>query len=684
MENISSNIVEKVKQPKDPKKVVDFVVSQWKKLQENRQSQVDLATELKEWAAMNQEPMTIYNTKQDPIKGFKDNKLATVVEVMTAQVGNQSWSNVSQLFDVRSIETVTPPTQDQFSNYMEFLQATQQFEMIMQDEEAKKQIIEQGEKKADLQKKALDQALTKMKANIQFEKCFTQGDLFYGEKISKIGWKQKTIVQKLYGGKENKIDYDNADIQAIDPISFVFDTVKYVKDDMDNFKEIIKIHKRFETIESITSRKYTNQMGQVVPLYKLSKEDIQELKGSNESSTDTTDPQTDDQKIQETKVGDSYATYFVHGDFKIDGVEYKNYIAEVFADKFLIRFEPNPIYICPFIIKMDEQDPKTKRGIARLKSILDSCKMRQDYINLKQQKDFLNGNPPTAMTDKMKEAFVKPGENKFQWKPGMIIKIDELLQNAINNIKQFFFDTKGDIDNISFITAEISDNGAVNANAMGNIDTKTDVATNLKLAKEGQDIRTQKILDSIYEFALENIKAVAQILALFKSGVEVFKVKNKNVEELIAITDIIRQGQYEYTYEDRNALMNRHAKLEQAIQLIESLSNVPEMAQKFDYVECFRAGMETLEFDTPEKFLKSETTIDSVIAEFQSLQPEEQQQIIQMITQQQQQAQMQQQSQEVKDWNLQQRYGKMQMEKAQIADNPMAQQMSENMTALNE
>ena len=106
---------------------------------------------------------------------------------------------------------------------------------------------------------------------------------------------------------------------------------------------------------------------------------------------------------------------------------------------------------------------------------------------------------------------------------------------------------------------------------------------------------------------------------------------------MIAITDIIRQGQYEYRYEDRNALMNRHAKLEQAIQLIEKLSNVPEMAQKFDYEECFKMGMASIKYDNPEKLLKTATTIDGVMSEFQRLQPEEQQQIMMMLLQQAQQ-----------------------------------------------
>ena len=644
MEDIQASGVEVAKKPKNEGAIVSFVVNQWKKLQENRASQIDLAMNLQKWATMNQEPMKIYNTKQEVIDGYKDNKFTTVVEVTTAQVGNQSWTNIGQMFDVRSTETMKLPEDlmPEDINTPEFQQMQAEF-------------LKQGEEKARLQKVAIEQSLIKMGADLQIEKCFKTGDLFYGEKISWVGWKQKSLVQKLYGNRENRVDYDNADIQYVDPIAFVFDTVKYVKDDDENFKKIIKIHKRFETIESILSRKYTNQEGKQVNLYKLSKEQVAELRRSGEETTNTTEPQSDDLKMQEVKVGDAYATYFVHGDFKIEGVEYKNYIAEVFADKYLIRFEPNPIYICPFVIKMDVQDPETKRGVARLKTIYDSCVMRQMYINLKQQKDFLNGNPPTMMTVKMKNEFLK-NNRKFEWKPGMIIGIDELSQDY-NSIKPFTFDNKGDIDNISFITTEIGDNGAVNANAMGNIVSGNVKATDLNLAKQGQDIRLQQTMDSMYSFTLKNIEAVANILALFKSGIEVFKVKNKNVEELIAISDIIRQGQYEYRYEDRNALMNRKEKVDKAIEIVEKMSNAPDI--HFDYIECFKTAMESIEYDNPEKFLKSEVTAETVINEFQQLRPEEQQQIVQMVMGQAQNEQKQAQDQQVQDWNRQQRYDRM-------------------------
>lgn len=551
MDKIQSTNFDKVKKPKDPKKVAQFVVEMFNKLQQQRQTQIDEAMELQKWAAMNQEPLTIFDTKGEEVKGFKDNKFATIVEVLTAQIGNQSWTNMSQMFDVRCLETMPLPdnlTENEKINYLE-------------NEEIQKEFFLNAEEKAKKQKIALEQSLYKMNADVQLEKCFRTGDLFYGEKISQIGWKQKNIVQKLYGGKENVINYDNAHIQAVDPIAFVFDTDKYVKDDDDSFKQIVKIHKRFESIDSILSRKYTNTEGKIVNLYNLSSQDVENIKNKKEkNTTDVPDNQADDLKIKEAQVGDTYATYFMHGDFEIDGVEFKNYIAEVFADEFLIRFEPNPIYINPFIIQMDNQDPITKRGIPRLKTIIDSCKMRQMYINQKQQKDYLNSNPPAIMTGSLKNKLFK-GLSTMQWTPGLILDIDDLAQD-LNNIRKETFDTKGDIENIQFVTKEISDNGAVNANAMGNVEAGANIkATDLQLAKQGQDIRTQQTLESIYKFTLKNVEAIAQIKALFQSGIEIFNVKDKNANRLYAINDIIRQGQYEYRYEDRNALINRHSKL---------------------------------------------------------------------------------------------------------------------------
>lgn len=58
------------------------------------------------------------------------------------------------------------------------------------------------------------------------------------------------------------------------------------------------------------------------------------------------------------------------------------------------------------------------------------------------------------------------------------------------------------------------------------------------------------------------------------------------------------------------------------------------MNSKFDYVECFNTAMESIEYDNPDKFLKAEATVENVIAEYQRLEPQQQEQLNNIFMQQ--------------------------------------------------
>ena len=121
------------------------------------------------------------------------------------------------------------------------------------------------------------------------------------------------------------------------------------------------------------------------------------------------------------------------------------------------------------------------------------------------------------------------------------------------------------------------------------------------------------------------------------------------------ITNQIRQAQYEYVYEDRNALENRKTKLEQLYQVFVGAAQLPELAQQIDWKEVLVTYVEGLGWDNTDKFFKDATPAmqfseqlnqipqelqEPVIAQFS----QELQQMAQQYQQQQQQAQMQEQA----------------------------------------
>ncbi|MCQ2975120.1 MAG: hypothetical protein MJ211_09990 [Bacteroidales bacterium] len=591
----------------------EWVVSTHRKLHNNRQQQVELAQKIDTWRAINQDVNSNLKIDDKIQEGFRDAKFSTMCFIDKAQVGKESWTNIDQMYEVNATDANLPP--------------------------------DEAREITDKQKYALNKALKDSKADIEFDKAY---DYFqqWGELISWVGWQQKTILKKVadinYDGgyRDITIKEENAHMSAIDPMFFEFDTATYKPDDKDNWDSLIKIHKRFEPVSKIVNAKYFDEITQKnVPLYKLTKEQEQELK---EKDTKIDDTEQKSQLATKNIYGNSYEVLFLHGDFVFKGKEYKNYIAEVYAGKYLIRFCPNPYYICPFILVMPEVDPKTRRGIAKMKSIIYSCEQRQNEINQILKLSKLNTNPP-VIGSKTAIRNLLQGKDKgvIDWQPGMTIAVEDFA--ATNETKPITFENGYTETNIAFITNEISDNGGVNANAMGNVEKQDRKATDLNLAKAGQDTRLSKTLDVVYQFIIKNIEAFADIIALFRYGVEFIRVfdKKEQVEKIIEINDLVRQGHYQYEYNDRNAITARKDELNAIYPLLEK----GVQGGIVDGKEALKMILEVYGFDGADKIFKQDDQLAQIIAqippEMRDMAAQYLQQGIQQYQQQQEQQKMQ-------------------------------------------
>lgn len=585
MEIIENEVLKNVSKV-DENDFVQWVVKTHRKLHDNRKEQIELAKLIEEWRSINQD-----------VEGqkYKDAKFSTMCFIDKAQVSNESWTNIDQIYSVRIADGTTP--------------------------------VEQAQELTRNQKYALDHAMKESKVNLQFDKSY---DYFqqWGEMISSIGWKQKTITRKFAdiqdpsGFSEVQVEENNANMQAIDPMFFEYDTAAYKND---NWDSIVKIHKRFETVEKITNAKYYDEIsGQYVNIYKLSPEAIEEL---TQKETKIDDNEKPEELATKNLYGNAYEVLFLHGDFKFGGKEYKNYIAEVFAGKYLIRFCPNPYYITPFVIEIPEFDPKTKRGIAKMKSIIYSCMQRQDEINQSFKIGELNTNPPIiGSKSAIKELLKGKDSGVIEWKSGMTIGVQDF--NATNEMKPVTFTSEYTDRNIAFVSNEIADNGGINANAMGNVEKQDRKATDLNLAKAGQDTRLGQTLDSVYKFIIKNIEAFAEILAIFKYGSETIRIfdKKEQAEKLIEITDLIRRANYQYEYQDRNAITAERSKVEQVYPLLEKGAE----AGIVDTREALKMILEVYGFDNTDKVFMPDDMLGQTV---QSIPPEMRDMVAQQIQQ---------------------------------------------------
>lgn len=566
------------------KKISDW----WGQFHEKRRSQLETARELEKYMYFNQADRNKDKAWKSNIKEYR---IATTWDCMKSLIWKESYSNEDQLFDVQG--------------------TAQEFEEM-----------------AEKQKTALSHSLKKMKASTQLDKG-TDGWGVYGDFVYKTDWKSRKKKVKRFDPYSGLVEQElpieeNANLEAINPMFFNFDTTKYRYGDKDSWDRCPKIYKRFASIEEIKAN----------PLYTLTKE--QELELDIDEETKTTDKKSDNDLAKMKKYGELYEVLYLHGDIKFKNVLYKNVVAEVLAGKFLIFFDENPVYINPFIFGVTELDPETGRGISPLKCILELSKGKEELLNKAADIAELNANPCHWVSDTFLKEKYKNG--RVDYEPGKVLEYENSYQGGFPQAVKF--DASGIADVISVISNDISDTSSINANIMGNIETGKRTATEMQLASNGANARTAMKLDKIYQINLQIVENVAELLAMFKTEPEILMIKEKGQREAIEINNAIRQGSYQYFYEDRNALIDRRAKFQEAYNLLNSAGNNAELLERIDWVEAVKTGLEMVGFDNADKFFKEPSEIDQVADFVKQLPPELQQAIMQNIQPMLQQAQM--------------------------------------------
>lgn len=566
------------------KKISDW----WGQFHEKRRSQLETARELEKYMYFNQADR---NREKAWKSNIKEYRIATTWDCMKSLIWKESYSNEDQLFDVQG--------------------TAQEFEEM-----------------AEKQKTALSHSLKKMKASTQLDKG-TDGWGVYGDFVYKTDWKSRKKKVKRFDPYSGLVEQElpieeNANLEAINPMFFNFDTTKYRYGDKDSWDRCPKIYKRFVSIEEIKAN----------PLYTLTKE--QELELDIDEETKTTDKKSDNDLAKMKKYGELYEVLYLHGDIKFKNVLYKNVVAEVLAGKFLIFFDENPVYINPFIFGVTELDPETGRGISPLKCILELSKGKEELLNKAADIAELNANPCHWVSDTFLKEKYKNG--RVDYEPGKVLEYENSYQGGFPQAVKF--DASGIADVISVISNDISDTSSINANIMGNIETGKRTATEMQLASNGANARTAMKLDKIYQINLQIVENVAELLAMFKTEPEILMIKEKGQREAIEINNAIRQGSYQYFYEDRNALIDRRAKFQEAYNLLNSAGNNAELLERIDWVEAVKTGLEMVGFDNADKFFKEPSEIDQVADFVKQLPPELQQAIMQNLQPMLQQAQM--------------------------------------------
>jgi hypothetical protein len=381
--------------------------------------------------------------------------------------------------------------------------------------------------------------------------------------------------------------------------------------------------------------------------------------------------------------GGQLSILYCHGDFKINGKLYKNYIAEVLAGKYLIRFEENPLFINPFIYCALEIDPLTKRGISPLKCALSLAREQERLINTAMDVQKLRANPPVWAPEGLFDENNTNKDGTVPIAPGKVLEFKNDFSGQLPT--PVTLSGEGVNELISYSEQKISDLTSVSNFMYGNVTDTKRTATELSLVDKGASAQTSKELDIInQDLTIPMIENVAELLAMFKDGTDYVYTKEQGRDVEYQITNAIRQAQYEYVYEDRNAIENRKQKFDQVFSMMTGAAQNQQLFNMFDWKETYTTGFEMLGFDNPDKFFADETPADQFAQQLKQIPPELQQQAVGMLQQylgqmtqqyqqQQQQQAMQQQAQN--QVQMQMYRGQARNEMQQQAENEMMQEV---------
>ena len=188
-------------------------------------------------------------------------------------------------------------------------------------------------------------------------------------------------------------------------------------------------------------------------------------------------------------------------------------------------------------------------------------------------------------------------------KPGKIIEYDSALMPQAPTPITFDKAMQG-WDFLNYFKMTIESATGIFKNMAGNLQSSQRTATELNYSVSGQEARLNMILDAINrKVIVPMVEKTAEIIANFKLGREVIGITEHGILKFLEIDDSIRNANYIYRYGDRKATFERKMRLKELFEVIKYFSQVPEVSQKIDWMECFKFSLEQYGIENSNNFL---------------------------------------------------------------------------------
>ncbi len=447
-----------------------------------------------------------------------------------------------------------------------------------------------SQKYANRQKAMLVNTFEEMKLSDEMEKI-VDSVVETGEVTLFVGWETKTrkvrralsLQEQLELNTdksfvvEDRVIYDNAKIKFIHYEDFVFD-----RTNVNNWDSCPKIYRTYQTLDDIKSNKSNNM---------LNAEKLEILKGVVANKKGQKDSKYSIPKVEVLE-------YW--GDIELPtGEILKNQLICVAGRSVIIRFEDNPFVINPFIHANIIENPSTGRGISPLRVALILNNISSTILNKQLDALALMMNPPYLAP---KGCFMGTQEVK----PGKIIEYDSTLMTT-SPVPLSFDKAMTGWDFLNYFKNTIESATGIFKNMAGNLSSAERSATEINYSANGQEARLNMILESINrKVIVPMVEKTAQLISYFKIGSESIMVNDHGRTDFVDIDDEIRNSNYVYRYGDRKASFERKSKFKEMFDVMTNFVQVGEVAERINWLECFKFALEQYGVENSNNFLKDE------------------------------------------------------------------------------
>lgn len=394
------------------------------------------------------------------------------------------------------------------------------------------------------------------------------------------------LFQKGSYGIFSELVYNGADVTAIDPMDLAFDPA-ISPEDTEKWNACGKIVKSWETYGKIAENK----------LYNLSREQLREIRQllteHNEEEDKASSLKTDE-IIQNNRI--EVLQYW--GNYTLDdGTVLKNWNITVIGRKYLALFEFNRWVINPIVNMAVFRDIECKRGIPEIWSIYDIAKEQEKKVNLQNDAQMLNMNPPAYAP----VGFFK--EKKVSLSPGKQIEYKPSMEDP-NGIIKMQFPLVANEQLIEYYDSTASTVSGIFPNMQGQNESKDATATEINVKVQGQTTRLAKTLDAIKQNGIVPlVTKVAELDANMKFGDETIFYNDGNKRVSQTIGDTVRQGHYTYKYTDNSGIQRRTSRNRELVSLLANVWNDP--AVPLNKVQIVKDILANADFADTEKYFLS-------------------------------------------------------------------------------